>query len=1119
MRAPAPVPVADDTRRKQLLASDPAASAWVSANAGSGKTYVLVQRVLRLLHDGVDPARILCLTFTKAAAANMAARVFDRLRAWATADDATLARLLEETTGASPDARARERARTLFARAIETPGGLKIQTIHAFCERVLHQFPFEANAPAQFKVADAMQEGEMLRLAMRDALDQAAQGDAPLARAVERLAVDLGRDKLRKLLREATAKRDEIAALFDEFTTVEAAAGALARELGLAPGETPETLDARLLAQAPPRGEWPAYADRLAAGSKTDADNARALREAAAAAGDAEAARLYPFVFLTGKLQPRKATLTAGLRKSDPALADWMDAEAARLLALLERRRAAALVARTADLMRLAGRVLAGYADRKAKAGLLDFHDLIDRTRRLLDGAPSAWIMWKLDQGVDHVLIDEAQDTSPAQWDILKALTRDFFAGAGRAARPRTVFAVGDEKQSIFSFQGAAPRLFGETRRGFETLFAGMDRADAFRALTLHVSFRSAPAILSAVDAVFAAPAHHRGLASDGVVPPHEAWKARLPGLVELWPAIGPGEDETPGDWTPRAAAGAQAPEARLAERVADYVAELLRPGSPERVHDEARRPRPVRPGDVMILVRARGPIFESVNRALKARGLPAAGADRIRLAEHIAVMDLIAAARAALLRPDDLTLAAVLKSPLVGLDDDDLMALAIDREGALADALDAAPAPRHVAAARRLARWREAARRLSPFAFYARLLGEEGGRRAFVERLGPEAGDVCDEFLALALDHEQTAAVSLSRFVEAIESGELEIKRETETGGLIRVMTAHAAKGLEAKIVILPDTAKPALAPSQQPPLHRLARAAAPSGAPPFLIAAGKTADDPAAAAAARLAVQEAAEDEHRRLLYVALTRAEERLVIATAHGKRGPDKGSWRVIVETALTQEGALEEAPAFWDASESVLRRVVGASAPAPAPPEPSPPPVATPPWLFAPAPVEAGLAFLSPSAGAPVLAGEDGRRARRRGRRLHEIVEGLAVMAPDARARAAAALPQDERDLARQALRLIADPRLARLFGPGSRAEVALRATLPSGEVVVGRVDRVWIGPDEILVGDVKSGRAGDVARHAGQMRLYAAALAAIHPGRRVRTLLIFAGDGTVAEVE
>jgi ATP-dependent helicase/nuclease subunit A len=1111
-------PVDPATRARQLAASDPARSAWVSANAGSGKTYVLAQRVIRLLHAGVNPSRILCLTFTKAAAANMAERVFDRLRSWTRLDDADLARAIEETTGGRPNPAQLERARTLFARTIETPGGLKVQTIHAFCEKLLHQFPFEANAPAQFRVAEGLQESEMLRLAVRDAMERAAHGDAPLQRAVGRLSVALGRDGLRKLLREAAGRRDEIAALLAEFGSAERYAEAVAREIGIAPDEDPRRCDAELV-----EGAGGLEGMRALAAATLEANGRPSevsdLLFAAVAAEPERRAEIWRAAFLA-KDGPRKRLLLKAGATARPDLVERLEAEQARVAALAERRKGALLVERTADLARLADVILTRYAERKAQAGLLDFHDLIAKTERLLKGAPSAWIMWKLDQGVDHILVDEAQDTSPAQWSILLSLADEFFSGAGRGGeRARTFFAVGDEKQSIFSFQGAAPRLFGETRRDLARRFAAMDRADSFREVELKLSFRSAKAVLEAVDHVFLAPERRRGLSSDDVSPTHESWKSELPGLFEIWPTIAPQEEPAPDDWSPTAARAAEAPEARLADRVAAYVAGLLAPDSPERVHDEDRRPRPVRPSDVMILVRSRGAIFEAVIRALKARGLPTAGADRIRLAEHLAVKDLLAAARAALLSADDLTLAAALKSPLAGLDDDDLVALALDRRGSLAAALTHARAPRLKDAAALVARWREDARVLSPFAFFSALLGERGGRRAFLERLGPEAGDVLDEFMALALEHEQTAAVSLPRFVEAIESGEIEIKREGEAAELVRVMTAHAAKGLEAKIVILPDTCGKPFEPTHQPRLHRSPRAAAPDGATPLLIVAGASADDPAAAVEAKRLFREAAEDEHRRLLYVALTRAEERLIVAGAHGKKAPPADCWRAIVADALEAEGRLVAAPAFWDESETILRRAVGDAARSPAP-EPAPvPDVPTPEWLLRPAAPERGPAFLSPSASAPTIAGEAGRRARLRGRRLHEIVEGLAALPPEARRRAAEALPPAEGDLGAAALRLIEDPRLQKLFGPGSRAEVGVRAALPSGEIVAGRVDRLHVGPEEILIGDVKSGGSAEAERHAPQMRLYKAALEAIHPGRRVRMLLLFAGDGAAVEID
>ncbi|MBK9080876.1 MAG: double-strand break repair helicase AddA [Rhizobiales bacterium] len=928
--------IPQQTRASQLAASDPAKSAWVTAHAGSGKTYVLTQRVIRLLLADTPPSRILCLTFTKAAAANMAERVFARLRAWATMEASALDAELQAIAGAPPDAATRARARTLFARAIETPGGLKVQTIHAFCERLLHQFPFEANAPARFRVAEELQQHEMIAAATSDAFRlAAAEPEGALARAVARLADEMSREEVTKALREALARRDHVGALLTEFGDAVAMGRALAARLGLRPEETVAALERAILEDGLAGAGWRDVAARLQAGSPNDQRLAKRLSDAARQSDVAVRIAAYASVFFKDDGAPFKDAVTAGLKRSDPTLEALLVGERERVAPLLDRRKAALLVERTQALLALAQALLAAYAQRKARANLLDFPDLIGRAEAMLAHAPNAWVMYKLDQGVDHILVDEAQDTSPQQWSILLALAQEFFAGAGRASGPRTLFAVGDEKQSIFSFQGAAPRMFEETRVALMRRFAEQERGESFADVRLNLSFRSTRAILEAVDAVFDRPENRRAVTSDPAPPPHMSWKSELPGLVEIWPVIEPGEAAKPTDWSPRAAvaAGEGAPAVRLARRIAGRVAAFLAPDSPDRVHGEDGAPRRVRPGDVMILVRTRGAVFEATIREMKARGLPVAGADRIRLADHIAVLDLLAAGRAALLPPDDLTLACVLKSPLIGLDDDDLIALAPRRPGSLAEALAAAREPRRAQAAARLALWRADAARLAPFAFFARRLGEEGGRRAFLERLGPEAGDVIDEFMKLALEHEQTGAPSLQLFLDAVASGEIEIKREGEPAGLVRVMTAHAAKGLEAKIVILPETTGAPFSANHAPKLAELPRPDAPHGAPPFLVAVAKKNLNPPAATQAAEAVKAEAEDEQRRLLYVALTRAEEQLVVAGCKGKSKLPAGCWHELVSQALEADPALVEAPAPWGEGETILRRAVGAPPPA------------------------------------------------------------------------------------------------------------------------------------------------------------------------------------------
>ena len=1107
--------LATRTQALQRAAADPARSAWVSANAGSGKTHVLTQRVVRLLLSGVAPARILCLTFTRAAAANMATRVFDLLRGWTRLGDGELAQALEGVTGAPPDSAAMRRARTLFAQAVETPGGLKIQTIHAFCEALLHRFPFEANAPANFRVIEAMEQDELLRAAARDAFAAARRDDA-LGAAVAALTLAYARKDLDKLLREIAARRDDYAALFDEFGSASKAVAALSEELGLVPGETVASLTSAMLDAAPRRQHWAAIADRLAQGKPTDGRKADKLRAAAAFDDEDERCEAYAAVFFTGKGEIPKSQVTKGLAQADPKLAAFMTQECARLGPLLERRRVARLAERSAAAMRLAGAMLSAYAQRKAWLGALDFADLVGRVATLLERSSGQWVMYKLDQGLDHILLDEAQDTSPTQWAILRKLADEFFAGAGRPGRGRSFFAVGDEKQSIYSFQGAAPHMFEEERRALARRFAQMDRAEDFADIRLTVSFRSAPAILEAVDAVFAEEENRRGLGADAAQQPHQSWRASLPGRIEIWPLIGAEKSEaTEESWRRAPSDGPPSPVATLAERVAGRVTAALAPGSEERVHERDGRSRPARPGDVMILMRKRGPLFEAIIRALKTRNVPVAGADRIRLAAHLATRDLVAAGRALLSPADDLSLACALKSPLLGLTDDDLLALCPGRPGTLAQALDASPVPTHRAAAARLAAWRAAAATRTPFAFYADLIGPEGGRRAFLERLGPEAGEVIDEFLALALEHENSGPPALGLFLEAIESGDLDVKRENEAADLVRVMTVHAAKGLEAKIVILPDTTGRPYEPGLAAKLLALPRRDA--GRTPFLIAPGKKGEDCVEAAQARQAGEAAAEEEHRRLLYVALTRAEETLVLAGCHGKNPPPAGAWALAATQALSRRLAFVETPAPWDARETIAVRSLGAPGPAAAPAATASETPARADWLGRPAAPESPPARTTPSASAPHRSGAEGARARRRGRALHALIETLAGLPAERRASVVAALPEADLRLGAQALALIGTPRLAPLFGPGGRGEVALAGTLEDGTAVSARIDRLVVTPQAAILAEFKSGGGEDAEAHRPQIETYKRLVAALWPDRQVEALLVFAASGRIVE--
>jgi ATP-dependent helicase/nuclease subunit A len=1127
--------VPPDALRKQHSASNPDQSVWVSANAGSGKTHVLASRVIRLLLQGVAPSKILCLTFTKAAAANMASGVFDKLAKWTQlADDALSAEIC--AVGASKTGSQNLRAaRKLFARTLETPGGLKIQTIHAFCERLLHLFPFEANVPARFEVLDEQGQAKVLQRARQTVLAEAMSGKGALGAALERLNDECGPDGFDGLIKEAM-QQNAISRARWPHDPVEI----LRRALDLAEGRDRACIEREMVEGGITPERWNELAAILDSGMKTDQTSAGLFRQALSAhraisSGGDLGGCLDPYisVFFTTKGEPRKSVITKGLEHTHPEIEVALRAEQSRLERLVEERKAAATLDRTRVLIEIASAIFKRYGEQKSARGVLDFDDLIDKTLALLERSEARWALYKLDSGIDHVLVDEAQDTSETQWKILEELTGDFAAGQGQSRAPRTFFAVGDEKQSIFSFQGAAPRMFDEMRRRFGKRFS--DGGQSFARVPLNASFRSAPGVLAAIDKVFEHGGHKNGvITAEDVWRPHEALKCQLPALVELWPIIRPQPNENPREWTlPLDLLDEQDPANLVAQRIAQKIAYLIAPNSGEFVHENwTLERRPVRAGDILILVRTRGPFFEAMIRALKRNHIRTAGADRLELAQHIAVMDLIAAGRASLLPQDDLTLACVLKSPLIGLDDDDLIALAPGREASLFEALQDSANPRHAAAAEKLALWQGRAGG-GPFTFYARLLGADGGRRAIEARLGQEAGDAIDEFLNLALEHEGGAAASLAAFLNDLAGIEYSIKRDMETGGgTVRVMTVHAAKGLEAKIVFLPDTCG-VPAPGHDPKIFKLATNV--PGEETIAWSPGKD-QDCGSIAAARARAREDSMEEYRRLLYVALTRAEERLYIAGFHGEKKPAAGCWAEMIEAALANEPGIERVPAFWNSEDEILRLVFaqsGGAATAPPDDETAAAPVVLPDWLGraarseanAPLPVTPSNVLAPIGQGAGPAMAQARRDALHRGRLIHLLLQSLPGVATQRRrdaalvflaARAAGLDDMARQRLADEALNVIDMPDLAGLFGPGSKAEVSISGRITVGRRVMdvtGQVDRIGEDANEVLIADYKTGTPcaqDDIpAAYLMQLALYRAVLAPLWPNKTVRVMLIW----------
>jgi ATP-dependent helicase/nuclease subunit A len=1070
----------------QIAAALPTASSWVSANAGSGKTRVLTDRVARLLLAGAEPGRILCLTYTRAAAAEMQTRLFATLGAWAMMPEAELRAALAELGEpghALPQARL-DRARTLFARALETPGGLKIQTIHAFCDALLRRFPVEAGVAPQFAVLEERQ----VRALRAEVLDALAAGGAP---AFGALAAHLAGDDPDPLLAEIGRKRAAFAGPFDR--------GALAAALGVDPA-APAEAHLEPVRDPATRGLLAALLPVLAAGKPSDRDCADALGRALRRP-DAELHAALEEQLLTGAgaQAPFAAKIgrfpTKDVRAAHPALVARLEALMTRVEAARAQRVGRAAFERSAALHAFARVWLDALDARKAALGRVDFDDLVERTRGLLARPDvAAWVLWRLDGGIDHVLVDEAQDTSPAQWRVIEAISAEFFVGRSAREAPRTIFVVGDEKQSIYSFQGADPAAFGAMRERFGAMLD--DMGDALARCDLLYSFRSAPPILALVDAVFA-----------GTAPPvrHLAHHPDRPGRIELWPFLeAAGTAEEPPWDAPVDLPAPDAPAARLAARVAAEIRGWLDAG---RALPGAPCGRAIRPGDVLILVQRRGGVFDAVIRALKRANVPVAGADVLRIGGELAARDLLAALRVAATAADDLSLAAVLRSPLGGLSEAELFRLAHGRAGSLWRALAAAePGPPVRAALRDL---RAQADFLRPYELLQRLLLRHDGRRTLVARLGPEAEDGIDALLDQALAYERVEPPTLTGFLEWIDRDEVTVKRRAEEAAdQVRVMTVHGAKGLEAPIVILPDAAA-----------RQEGRTA-----PEILALDGGLAawrarrdDCPPALAAAEAARRAEAAEENRRLLYVALTRAQSWLIVGGA-GRNARDIE--QAAVETALGTLGARREAGPWGEAL--VLAHNWTDSAAARRPPAARA--AVMPDWARrpAPAPAAAGAPPVAPSAlgGPHALPGEglDEAAARARGAALHLLLEALPGRPPAAWPALAARLaPEAAPDVLAEAAAILADPALAFLFAPEALAEVAVTAPLPAlgGRRMLGRIDRLLVTSERVLAVDFKSNRVvpdrpeDTPAAILRQMGAYAAGLAAVWPGRRVETAVLW----------
>ena len=1139
-----------DPNDLQRKAADPEASAWVAASAGSGKTKVLSDRVLNLLLTGTPPEKILCLTFTRTASAEMANRIADRLAKWASEEESDLIKELTDLAGSPPDAKRIAQARRLFARLLDTAGGLKVTTLHGFCQSLLKRFPLEAGVSPQFDILDELGAKELISQAQNTVLSNPAY-EADL----DTVTSATNEDGFLDVLTEMTAHLSDLKRINARFSSETEMIAAYEKRLNLPAESTAESLKTEFCRLSDERrNDLKSAADILSTSSKkTDHKTADLIYPFLAADEQDRIALLndYLLTFLT-KSNTIRSSLAC--KESEDAL-PVLQTEAEKALILAKQLENVENLRVSLALFRIGSAILNEYTALKDSRGEMDYDDLIASTKALLNGSgAAAWVLFKLDGGIDHILVDEAQDTSPDQWAIIKALANEFFAGDGLRNTNRTLFAVGDKKQSIFSFQGAVPEEFENMRRFFKSKVETAEKR--WNDVPMYISFRSVPAVIDAVNFVLQNPPARNGVAEDDENVTHISWRKGQAGLVELWPTEKTQEGDTEKAFTkPVERVYSQTSSARLAAKIAQKIADMI--SSKEMLESEGR---PIRAGDILILVRRRNEFITNLSRELKTRGVSVAGVDRLKITSHIAVKDLMALGDVLLLPQDDLSLATVLRSPLCGVsekdlsEDDqakaralnmplegvsekDLFALAYGRgETTLFDRLktyEDKPETPLGKAYLFLKDLMAKVDKMRPYELYSYILGPLGKQKAFISRLGVQALDALDEFLSLALKHDQSEPPSLQNFLNSLRQNEIEIKRDPEqSGDVVRIMTVHASKGLQAPVVFLPDTRQMKFF----SPKTFWIRENDTDGNLFFWSPKAEWRTD-----LIREDIEEQKEKnkrEYNRLLYVALTRAADRLYVTGWDKKSKPADGNWYDLVKAGLENKAQEMKSELF---DESVLRLNSLQEVPPKQKEQISTAceTASLPDWLDRPAPAEPTpprpLAPSRPDIEEPATLSPltEGRiKAMKRGQLVHALLEILPNYDETDRRKAAERLAalqmpeanQNEREkIIDSVLSLMKAPETSDLFTGSSLAEVPVSGVVGT-RVINGQIDRVSVSDTEIRLIDYKTGRLVPVSAektpvaYVRQMAAYKAVMEKIYPEKKIRCFLLWTEAPKLTEI-
>lgn len=1105
--------------KQQREAADPVRSVWVEASAGTGKTKVLTDRVLRLLLAGVKPQRLLCLTYTKAAAVQMNERISEYLGKWAVMPDEQLEEDIKNLIGAEnfSTQNAKEcmrSARVLFADLLDTPGGIKIQTIHSFCQDVLKRFPLEAGISPYFNVLDDRSKEVALVAIKKELLSGKYDNDLQLKGAIRYFTHNLSEYSFPRVMQHITDNRSGIAELLQKHGGLQKFLSALATHLGVEDAGTAKQLKEEFMHTI----DWNEIKTNMSAwkfGGKTDKKRceilARIMSHTICAADYDE----YKTIFLTdkGKIQANLASKDA--QKVDADLLERANKEAERLLKMEQKLARLSLYQSTKNFLIIAECLNEKYDAVKKKMSVLDYEDMILLTRHLLsDSATAAWILYKLDGGIDHILLDEAQDTSPEQWDIIKYLSEEFFAGTGVTDKKRTIFAVGDRKQSIFSFQGADPDKLDAMFKYFK-----QKGGDDFKRVNLEVSFRSSPAILQSVNKVYSAPDIAKGVVAEGETVNHKPYRVGEFGHVEIWaPFIAEKNNKVQDDsqyLPPMERIRHISVRTKLAQEIAARIKAM--------VNETYLSDHPLNFRDFMVLVRKRDAFVEDFIRACKEMHVDICGADKMVLTDQIAVQDLISFGKFLLLPNDDLSLAEILKSPLFGLDDDDLIKLCRNKNKIpLWTRLGDMPEYRETYET--LQYLLNQLDYIRPYELYNYILSTQNGRHKFINRMGIEVEDALDEFMNLTIAFEQQNTPSLQGFIEWMGQSEVVIKRQTEQKDInaVRLMTVHGSKGLQAPIVFLPDTISVKSSKCEQRVLFDNGYAYYPLN--------GSSYEDNCLKAKECNDVK--ADDEYRRLLYVGLTRAEDQMIICGYANSDKIKSESWFKLCEKMLIEGGFPKDKIYQITDDGGVSKEVKNQQIQSTDMPEVES-------WMHVDAPDESVLSKPytpskltddedEPDSVSPL---EDSGNFYHRGTIIHKLLQFLPQNKGNKERAIDIFLQKNAHDFSEyqrakiksEVLSLLSNPEFADLFGEKAQAEVPIVGEV-DGKMISAQLDKLLVLPDKVKIVDFKTNQppAKDVAstspNYIRQLGLYAKLLQRIYPNLPIETYILWTNEARLMRV-